>query len=507
MNLNLFRKSAPARWANKKRGYVMERESLKRVTLNWFQEHAADVLGPSEINVHTDENIGRTTFTVTLKSSPPVVEGYLESRSLDYEVHENIRIYLDVIEDGFLELLVYLELKVDSSSFLGACELANYVNSNSSTGFVQVFDERDGLIVRVKVASSASRTPSDEDFNHLFFSSFSVAYQAFDLFYLFSSTGLDPRSVIDLFESMSAGDSCLNSDQEEDPKSDESKGEDLKRDKEIRYKLAQISNEFKNIVSGLEDADYWEEKLDYSIDSFQFFDQLVEDLWPEEPPTEKNIEKVVAVFGSYIAQTLMYAFEGTWSVSSDGAWEYTMAVSEDQPVIQVYPFVWMRKRFDEEDLIAEKYQSLVTYSEQITDSHFIGASSEQLVESHFISSPTGVGKRLIRIDELSDLLDLNVKGPGTDVNAEPTVVCNVINHRVVLIKEGSIRGARVANLFFLLADDRAHPRHDAHQRLAVKCYWYNWKPKTSWMGILVKEGAYEIIENYTGEVVVNFGRG
>lgn len=472
----------------------MERESLKRVTLNWFKEHAAAVLGPSEINVHTDENIGKTTFTVMLKGSPPVVERDLRANSSEYEVHENIRLFLDVFDEGFLEVLVYLELEVSSDRFSGACEVANYVNARSSLGYVQVFDEEDGLIIRVKVASSAFTSPSDRDFHYLFASCLTTAYQAFDLFYLFSSNDIDSEEVINVFESNIPIDRHSDANHDGNSPPVDIEEDSPQEDVEIRFKVAGFSKEFKNVVSGLEDSDYWEDKLDYSIESFEFFDQLVEDLWPEEPPNQNSLEPVVAVFGSYIAQTLMHAFDGFWAVNSDGAWKYIMALGDDQPDIEVYPFVWMRKRFDKGDLISEKFESLMAYSDQ----------SE---EPNFYKDPTGAVIRQIQIDQLSGLLDLNAKGPSTDANAQPTAVCHVRNHRVVLIKEGSIRGARVKNLFFLPADEGKHPRHDAHQRVSVKCYWYNWRPKTSWMGILVKEGAYEIIENYSGEVVVNFGRG
>jgi len=472
----------------------MERESLKHITLNWFQEHAAAVLGPSEITVHTDENFGKTTFTVILKSSPPVVERDLRTNSSEYEVHENIRLYLDVIEEGFLEVLVYLELEVSSKRFPDACELANYVNARSSSGHVQIFDEEGGLIIRVKVASSAFTSPSARDFHYLFASCLQTAYQAFDLFYLFSSTELDPEKLINLFESNVPIDSHSDSDHDGKSPPLDIEEDSLQDDIEIRAKIADYGEEFKNIVSGLKDSDYWEKKLDYSIKSFEFFDQLVQELWPKQPPNQKNIEPVVAIFGSYIAETLMHAFDGFWAVNSDGAWKYIMALGEDQPDIEVYPFIWMRKRFDKGDLISEKYESLMAYSEQIATPDLDDV-------------PTGPVRRQIQIDQLSELLDLSAKGPGTDANARPTVVCHVINHRVVLIKDGSIRGSRVKNLFFLPADEGMHPRHDGHQRVSVKCYWYNWRPKTTWMGILVKEGAYEIIENYSGEVVVNFGRG
>lgn len=472
----------------------MGRESLKDITLNWFQEHAAAVLGPSEINVHTDENVGKTTFSVMLKSSPPVVERDLRTNSSEYEVHENIRLYLDVIDEGFLEVLVYLELEVSSERFPDACEVANYVNARSSSGYVQVFDEEGGLIIRVKVASSALTSPSDRDFHYLFASCLQTAYQAFDLFYLFSSTDLDSEELTNLFESNVPIDSHSDSDHDGNSPPLDVEEDSLEEDIRIRSKVANFSKGFKNVVSGLKDSDYWEEKLDYSIESFEFLDQLVQDLWPEEPPNQNNIEPVVAVFGSYIAQTLMHAFDGRWAGNSDGAWRYIMALGEDQPDIEVYPFVWMRKRFDKGDLISEKYESLTAYSEQIE-------------EPNLDNAPLAAVRRQIQTDQLSGLLDLNAKGPSTDANARPTIVCHVINHRVVLIKDGSIRGARVKNLFFLPADEGTHPRLDVHQRVSVKCYWYNWRPKTSWMGILVKEGAYEIIENYSGEVVVNFGRG
>lgn len=472
----------------------MKNISLKRSALSWFQDYAADVLGPSEIDVHTDEKGGKTTFTVTLKSSPPVVEENLGAKSSSYVVHENIRLYLDVIEEGFLEVLVYLNLEVGINRFSDACELANYVNTESNTGYVQIFDEDGSLVIRVKVVSSAFATPSNQDFYYLFASALSVAYKTFDLFYLFSSSDLDPDSVIELLESKVSNDSFSDSSDAGNSAVSDSDENSLHEDKEIRVEIVQFSNEFKNVVSELDDSSYWGKRLDYSIGSLVLLDQLVKELWHGEPPNQKNIESVVAVFGSYIAQILMQTFNGRWAVGSDGAWKYIMALSEDHPEIQVYPFVWMRKRFEKGELISEKYESLIAYSEKISKSYVSNAVTKSVT-------------REISIDDLSNLLDLSVKGPSTDSKAKPTVVCTVMNQEVVLIKEGAIRGTLITNSFFLLAEKAAHPRRDSGQRIAVKCYWYNWKPKTSWMGIHVKEGAYEIIENYSGEVVVNFGRG
>jgi hypothetical protein len=443
--------------------------------------------------VHTEEINSKTTFKITLKSCPPVVEDGLEARSSQHQIHENLRLFLDVIEEGFLEVFVYLGLDVDRERFPGACELANYVNSGSNSGYVQVFDEVDGLIIRVKVASSAFTPPSDKDLYHLFASSLAIAYQAFDLFYLFSTSEPDPPAVINAYESDVLSGSHSDSGQDGSPTVVNNEKNFLKEDYEIRYKVSNFSMEFRKIISGLEDSNYWEEKLNYSIESLKFFDHLVEDLWPEDPPSPNNIDSIVAVFGSYIAETLMHALNGRWMINSDGAWGYVAAVGEDQPDIEIYPFVWMRKRFDEGDLISAKYDSFKAFSKRIA-------------ESNLVNAKTSAVRSRVNIDQLSDLLDLSAKGPNTDANAVPNVMCNVINHRVVLIKEGSIRGAGVKNLFFLLADQGEHFRHDAPKRISVKCYWYHWKPKTSWMGISVKEGAYEIIENYTGEVVVNFGR-
>jgi hypothetical protein len=115
-------------------------------------------------------------------------------------------------------------------------------------------------------------------------------------------------------------------------------------------------------------------------------------------------------------------------------------------------------------------------------------------------------KNIIKINELNDLYNPNANGPGTDSQAIPTHFCQVADSKVILIRRGSIRNAEINNMYFLLAEDVNHPRHDGNQRITVKCFWYYWKPKTTWMGILLNEGEYELIDNFTGDVVVNFGR-
>ena len=450
--------------------------TLKESALEWFQNHALDALGPCELNVKTDEELEQTTFSIKLKGLPPLISEDAESENFSNEIHENINIYLETIQESFIEVIIYLQIKISSEKYNYACELSNYVNSQSNASYVQVFEQDNELVIRFKVATSACMGAGIEDFYFLLLSALSPTYKFFELFLILSSSSNTPNEIINSFNAN------IRENEDED------------EDEVIRSKIYEFNEEFKRIIDGLDDADYWEEKLDYSINSFKLFDELINDLWPESGPMEKNIESVTAVFGSYIAVTFMLVFNGEWSIESEGSWRYIIDETDDFPMLAIQPFVWMRNRFDNNELIFQKYESMASYANSVKD------NKKKVVDLYSLE------KNIIDIKELNNLFDPNANGPGTDAKAVPTVFCNVNNKKVVLIKKGAIRNAKINNMYFLLPEETKHPRHDSDTRITVECYWYNWKPKTTWMGILVDEGNYEIISNYTGEVIVNFGR-
>ena len=461
-----------------------EEINLKENALEWFQNHALDLLGPCELNVNEDEELDRTSFSINLSGTPPFILEDDGFKPCSKKIHENINLYLDTIPDGFIEVLVYLRIEISSEKYASACVLSNYVNMQSNAAYTQIFDQGDKLIVRVKVASSASLGGASDDFYYLFLSALTQTYHFFELFNILGEVDKNPDEIINIFDQRFSEIDVEDARQDEKINETEAEGFGNKDiDKDVRIKIEEFIAEFKGVLDGFDDADYWTDNLDYSIDSFVFFDALIDQLWPDNGPMEKNLGSVTAVFGSYVAITLMHQFNGEWSATKDGVWTFVIDDSDKFRGKAAQPFVWMRNRFNNKELISKKYESIFSLPNLINHK-----------------------KTIIDINDLNHLFRENANGPGVDSKAVPTVFCNVINKDVILIKKGSIRNALINNLYFLLSEDEIKSKNGNNNRITVMCYWYNWKPKTTWMNILVEGGDYERVDNFSGEVVVNFGR-
>ena len=96
--------------------------------------------------------------------------------------------------------------------------------------------------------------------------------------------------------------------------------------------------------------------------------------------------------------------------------------------------------------------------------------------------------------------------PHTDAGAYPIIMRHVRNVRAINIAQGSIRSAPVSGVFEL-ATDEVNPivDHPTYRDVEVKCFWYQHKPKTTWMHVKVLAES-EVIESYTGFVIGDIGR-
>ena len=108
------------------------------------------------------------------------------------------------------------------------------------------------------------------------------------------------------------------------------------------------------------------------------------------------------------------------------------------------------------------------------------------------------------------LANINTDWDGilhTDKRAHPNATRNVRNVRAVRISNGSIRSAQVTDRVFELAAAAVDPfkMYAGCRRVEVKCLWYGRKPPTTWMHLTII-GTCEVIPNYTGPVVSDFGR-
>ena len=71
-----------------------EEINLKENALEWFQNHALDLLGPCELNVNEDEELDRTSFSITLSGTPPFILEDDGFKPCSKKIHENINLYL-----------------------------------------------------------------------------------------------------------------------------------------------------------------------------------------------------------------------------------------------------------------------------------------------------------------------------------------------------------------------------------------------------------------------------
>jgi hypothetical protein len=336
---------------------MTEKLNLKNQAIFWLQNYALEVLGPCEVNVKDNEEAERSTISIILSGEPPVISEDSNYNFISSEIHENISIYLDIIQNNFIEVLIYLHIDIASEKYNYACELANYINSQSNSSHVQIFDQDEDLIIRIKVSSSASLGADNEDFKNLILSNLCVCYYFYELFLILSESHNHPNDIIDIFNSKVSGiDSHTTKLESANLHNDEDEDED----ELIRTQVDYLNTEFIKILDSLEDSDYWTEKLDYSINSLSYFDQLITDLWPNEGPSENNIETITAIFGSYVAVSLMEKFNGHWSVGDKGAWIFNFSVNDDYVYTQVKPFVWMSNKFHDNELISKNYELFIS---------------------------------------------------------------------------------------------------------------------------------------------------
>lgn len=92
--------------------------------------------------------------------------------------------------------------------------------------------------------------------------------------------------------------------------------------------------------------------------------------------------------------------------------------------------------------------------------------------------------------------------PNTHADARPVEYRRVLDVLAIRIVEGAFRNAEVAGVFEIADIAEPFDIHDGNLRVQVKCCWFERKPPTSWAHITLN-GQWELLRNYTGEVVDN----
>ena len=95
---------------------------------------------------------------------------------------------------------------------------------------------------------------------------------------------------------------------------------------------------------------------------------------------------------------------------------------------------------------------------------------------------------------------------NTDAKAEPIAYSEVPAGRLVVkVTDAEIRDAVVSGHFLVVQKDNPRSYKEGNWRIEVECYWFEKKPKTSWMHLTVNNG-FEYVKNYKSEVIHNIGR-
>jgi len=92
-------------------------------------------------------------------------------------------------------------------------------------------------------------------------------------------------------------------------------------------------------------------KLDFTPASLKAFDSLIKRIWSGECPSDEHFDLMVWAFGAYVAEVIQRNNEGFW-VKEEGVYQFV-----NPGGFGVFPWAWVRKRFEEDDLIAPKYDT------------------------------------------------------------------------------------------------------------------------------------------------------
>ena len=95
--------------------------------------------------------------------------------------------------------------------------------------------------------------------------------------------------------------------------------------------------------------------LDFSEESIGSLEDMIEDYFGEDGPSEENFNAMVWIYGSYVAAVIDRNFNGDWYENEDTG-EVTFE-PEISP-IGANPYNWVAKKFDLGDNLQGKYLSI-----------------------------------------------------------------------------------------------------------------------------------------------------
>jgi hypothetical protein len=97
--------------------------------------------------------------------------------------------------------------------------------------------------------------------------------------------------------------------------------------------------------------------------------------------------------------------------------------------------------------------------------------------------------------------DWNNQIPHVDKNARPCGYRRVVGVRVIEVRGATFRGSQPLDGTFEIVRLPAH--RGGNLRVEVLCAWHGVKPPTCYPHLKLEAGKFQVIEDYTGEVVDN----
>ncbi len=103
-------------------------------------------------------------------------------------------------------------------------------------------------------------------------------------------------------------------------------------------------------IAQMDDAANYD--LDFSEESLFSLDDMLEDFYGDEGPSEENWDAMVWAFGSYVAVVINNHFNGEWAKNDETG---EIIFEAETAGVGLNPFTWVAKKFDIQDSIKDKY--------------------------------------------------------------------------------------------------------------------------------------------------------
>jgi hypothetical protein len=172
----------------------------------WLEDDAGLIFGQFEVSAEIDTETNSATFGLTLKGTPSSFseETTFQVASTDdgnanvslsvTDDNREVRVFFEVVEEGFIHCVTYPSIHVDSARYGSACEVANNINCRSRLAFIQLFPHENEIVIRAKASSCAQGTK--HEFDSVAYVALRTCYDYWNVFDMLATTTLSADEVL-----------------------------------------------------------------------------------------------------------------------------------------------------------------------------------------------------------------------------------------------------------------------------------------------------------------------